>query len=68
MILKNKHTENQKNKKLKKWCTITRQIWIVLPSSQMKRFNYIDGTLYWSGLDDVVAQRADKLSKILNEK
>lgn len=62
------YRELESNKKLKKWCTITRQIWIVLPSSQMKRFNYIDGTLYWPGLDDVAAQRADKLSKILNEK
>ena len=58
------------NKKLKKWCTIMRQIWVVFPSNQMKVFNYIDGVLYWPGLDedDVAAQRADKLSKILNEK
>ncbi len=62
------YRELESNKKLKKWCTITKQIWIVLPTSQMKRFNYIDGTLYWPGLDDVAAQRADKLSKILNEK
>lgn len=62
------YRELETNKKLKKWCTITRQIWIVLPSSQMKVFNYIDGVLYWPGLDDVAAQRADKLSKILNEK
>lgn len=62
------YRELEKNSKLKKWCAITRQIWVVFPSSQMKRFNYIDGTLYWPGLDDVAAQRADKLSKILNEK
>lgn len=64
------YRELESNKKLKKWCTIMRQIWVVFPSNQKKVFNYIDGVLYWPGLDedDVAAQRADKLSKILNEK
>lgn len=62
------YRELEKNKKLKKWCTRTKQIWVVFPSQQAKVFNYIDGELYWPGLDDVAAKRADKLSKILNEK
>jgi hypothetical protein len=61
------YRELEKNAKLKKWCTITKQIWVVFPGGLMKVFNYIDGTLYWPGLDDVAAKRADKLSKILNE-
>ena len=61
------YRELEKNAKLKKWCTITKQIWVVFPGGLMKVLNYIDGTLYWPGLDDVAAKRADKLSKILNE-
>jgi hypothetical protein len=61
------YRELEKNTKLKKWCTRTKQIWVVLPGGLMKVFNYIDGTLYWPGLDDVAAERANKLSKILDE-
>lgn len=57
----------EENKNLKKWCTRTRQLWVVFPNSLCKVFNYIDGILYWPGSEDVAAQRADKLSKILNE-
>jgi len=57
----------ESDKKLKKWCTTTIQIWVVFPGGLMKTFNYIDGELYWPGLDDVAARRADKLSKILDE-
>lgn len=62
------YRELESNKRLKKWCTRTKQIWVIFPSQQAKVFNYIDGVLYWPGLDDVAAQRADKLSKLLNEK
>jgi hypothetical protein len=61
------YRELENNTKLKKWCVRTKQIWIVFPGGLMKVFNYIDGTLYWPGLDDVAAERANKLSKILNE-
>lgn len=62
------YRELEKNPNLKKWCSRTRQIWVVFPNHLAKVFNYIDGELYWPGLDDIAAQRADKLSKILNEK
>ena len=62
------YRELEKNPNLKKWCSRTRQIWVVFPNHLVKVFNYIDGELYWPGLDDIAAQRADKLSKILNEK
>ena len=58
----------EKDAKLKKWCSRTKQIWVIFPNSLCKVFNYIDGTLYWPGLDDVAAERANKLSKILDEK
>jgi hypothetical protein len=61
------YRELEKNTKLKKWCTRTKQIWVIFPNSLCKVFNYIDGELYWPGLDDVAAQRANKLSKILDE-
>ena len=62
------YRELEKDVKLKKWCTRTKQIWVIFPNSLCKVFNYIDGTLYWPGLDDVAAERANKLSKILDEK
>jgi hypothetical protein len=62
------YRELEKNVKLKKWCTRTKQIWVIFPNQLCKVFNYIDGTLYWPGLDDVAAERANKLSKILDEK
>ena len=56
------------NEKLKKNCTRVKQLWVVLEGGEMKCLNYIDNVLYWPGLDDIAAKRADRLNKILNEK
>lgn len=56
----------ESNNNLRKTCNRVRQVWVVFPSLLMKKITYIDGILYWPGLDDVAAQRADILSKLLN--
>ena len=52
------------NEKFKRDCTKVNQVWVVFPDSFVKTFMYIDGVLYYPGLDDVSLNRAIKLKKL----
>ena len=54
----------EKNLAFKKDCSIVEQVYILFPDHSMRIFSYIDGVLYYSGIDDVALERARKLENI----
>lgn len=58
------YNELERNKKLKKWCTRLKQIYVVYPSNLVTQLNYIDGVLYWPYNNE---RESAKRANILNE-
>lgn len=52
------------NPTFKKDCMLVKQVYILFPDHSMRVFNYIDGVLYYPGMDDVALARARKLENI----
>ena len=54
----------EENPKFKTGCLIVEQVYILFPDHSMRIFQYIDGVLYYSGVDDVALARVRKLENI----
>jgi len=54
----------EENSIFKKKCLIVKKVYILFPDHSMRIFNYIDGVLYYPGVDDLALERAKKLENI----
>lgn len=54
----------EENPMFKKDCSIVEQLYILFPDHSMRIFQYIDGVLYYSGIDDVALVRVRKLKEL----
>lgn len=59
------YKELERNKKLKKWCSRLKQVYIVYPSKLVTQLTYIDGVLYWPyNNENESAKRANILDEL----
>jgi hypothetical protein len=55
------------NKKFEKTCHKAHQVWIVLPSNEMKMLRYKEGTLFYPcATDDAIWKRNEVINDVLN--
>jgi hypothetical protein len=54
----------EENPTFKTGCLIVKQVYILFTDNSLKIFQYIDGVLYYPGLDDVALGRTRKLENI----